>query len=183
MKPAELGSIVEWHQDLSFYPLTNPDSLAVLIYLDDADARNGCLRVIPGRHTGDLMDHTQAGVFRGCITEAIDEDAAEDLAGEVGTAIFMHAMTPHASVQNLGDRPRRTLIISYRAADALPIHICSRTQGTEAFTRLVRGKASRMARFGFERFPIPVYGDKEASLYALQEESRRIRSASTGPGA
>src|SRR5262245_39450641 len=36
MKPAEVGSVVEWHQDLSYYPLTNHDSLAVLIYLDDA---------------------------------------------------------------------------------------------------------------------------------------------------
>ena len=33
MKPAEVGSVVEWHQDLSYYPLTNTDSLAVLFYL------------------------------------------------------------------------------------------------------------------------------------------------------
>jgi hypothetical protein len=28
--------VVEWHQDLAFYPLTNSDSLAILIYLDTA---------------------------------------------------------------------------------------------------------------------------------------------------
>ena len=38
MKPAELGSVVEWHQDLTYYPLTNTDSVTVLFYLDDADA-------------------------------------------------------------------------------------------------------------------------------------------------
>ncbi len=37
MKPPKIGSVVEWHQDLAYYPLTNTDSLAVLFYLDDAD--------------------------------------------------------------------------------------------------------------------------------------------------
>ena len=50
MKPPAIGSVVEWHQDLAYYPLTNTDSLAVLFYLDDADTGNGCLQVIPGRH-------------------------------------------------------------------------------------------------------------------------------------
>lgn len=177
MKPAEVGSVVEWHQDLSYYPLTNRDSLAVLIYLDDADEANGCLRVLPGRHEADLMDHTASGAFQGCITEPIDEREAVSLSGKAGTAIFLHAMTPHASMQNRSGRQRRTLIISYRAADAFPIHIENRTAATEAFTRLVRGTRPHQARFTFARFPIPVYGAKEASLYQLQEQSRRSRSA------
>jgi phytanoyl-CoA hydroxylase len=40
MKPPTIGSVVEWHQDLAYYPLTNSDSLAVLFYLDDADRQN-----------------------------------------------------------------------------------------------------------------------------------------------
>ncbi|HEV2379830.1 MAG TPA: phytanoyl-CoA dioxygenase family protein [Terriglobia bacterium] len=47
MKPPSIGSVVEWHQDLAYYPLTNSDSLAVLFYLDAADSGNGCLQVIP----------------------------------------------------------------------------------------------------------------------------------------
>ena len=175
MKPAELGSVVEWHQDLSFYPLTNPDSLAVLIYLDDADENNGCLKVLPGRHRGPLMDHTRDGVFQGCIDGEVDESGVENMVGKAGTAIFMHAMTPHASARNLGKTPRRTLIVSYRAADAMPVHVGERTVATETFTRLVRGHPARQARFGFETFPIPVYGAKEASLYELQARSREAR--------
>jgi phytanoyl-CoA hydroxylase len=173
MKPAELGSVVEWHQDLSFYPLTNPDSLAVLIYLDDADEQNGCLKVLPGRHREPLMDHTAGGVFQGCIEGEVNEAGVENMVGKAGTVTFMNGMTPHASAQNLGSKPRRTLIVSYRAADAMPIHLGNRTAGTEEFTRLVRGQPAREARFGFDRFPIPVYGAKEASLYELQAQSRR----------
>jgi len=180
MKPAEVGSVVEWHQDLSYYPLTNHDSLAVLIYLDDADETNGCLRVLPGRHRADLMDHTASGVFQGCITEPVDETEAVNLAGGAGTAIFLDAMTPHASTQNRSGRQRRTLIISYRAADAFPLHIDNRTAATEAYTRLVRGTRPPRARFTFDSFPIPIYGAKEASLYQLQELSRRNRAATAG---
>ena len=72
MKPPEIGSVVEWHQDLSYYPMTNRDSLAVLFYLDDADAENGCLQMLPGRHEGDLLAHTREGYFQGRATEAVD---------------------------------------------------------------------------------------------------------------
>ena len=69
MKPAKLGSVVDWHQDLTYYPLTNTDSVTVLFYLEDADASNGCLQVIPRAHHK-VMDHTLKGVFQGCVTEA-----------------------------------------------------------------------------------------------------------------
>lgn len=176
MKPAEVGSVVEWHQDLSYYPLTNRDSLAVLIYLDDASVENGCLRVLPGRHEAELLDHSAAGVFQGCITERVDTGDAVDLPGKAGTALFLHGMTPHASARNHSGKRRRVLIVSYRAADAFPIHIDARTAATETYTRLVRGAPARQARFTFRSFPIPVYGAKEASLYELQERSRKRRS-------
>ena len=112
MKPAEVGSVVEWHQDLSYYPLTNCDSLAVLIYLDNADEINGCLRVLPRKHEADLMDHTASEMFQGRITETIDESETENLAGKAGTTIFLHSMTPHASTQNHSGKQRRTLILA-----------------------------------------------------------------------
>src|SRR5580704_8468942 len=139
MKPPSIGSVVEWHQDLTYYPLTNASSLAVLIYLDDADVKNGCLQVIPGRHKGEAFNHAQDGYFVGKIVEPLDESQAVALEGKAGTGIFMHAMTPHASVTNLSDRPRRTVILSYRAADAIPL-FTGDTNELEGFTRLVRGQ-------------------------------------------
>ncbi len=54
--------------------------------------------------------------------------------------ILMHCLTPHASAPNLSPHPRTTLILSYRAADAFPIHLNVRTEAQEAHTRLVRGQ-------------------------------------------
>ena len=173
MKPPEIGSVVEWHQDLSYYPLTNRDSLAVLFYLDDADAENGCLQMLPGRHEGDLLAHTSEGYFQGRATESVDSSEAALVEGKAGAAIFMHCMTPHASTTNRSNRPRRTLILSYRAADAFPIYYGEMTNHVEKYTRVVRGHRAQMARFTMKAFPVPYYKDRSASLYELQERSRK----------
>jgi phytanoyl-CoA hydroxylase len=172
MKPPSVGSAVEWHQDLAYYPLSNADSLAVLIYLDDADAENGCLRVLPGGIARPLLDHTRDGYFQGRITEAVDETEAVALEGKAGAAIFLHGLTPHASVANTSGRPRRTLILSYRAADAFPLHVAGITEEAERHVRHVRGERLQVARFTMSAFPVPRYPRRVASLYDLQENSR-----------
>jgi len=180
MKPPAIGSVVEWHQDLAYYPLSNHDSLAVLLYLDDADRDNGCLQIIPGRHLERLMEHTIDGFFQGRITVPVPESEAVPVEGLAGTAIFMHAMAPHSSAPNRSARSRRTLILSYRAADAYPIYVGEETVAAEANTRLVRGSAQPEARFTLTSFPIPKHRWKTASLYELQERSREQTGAHKG---
>ena len=87
MKPAKLGSVVDWHQDLTYYPLTNTDSVTVLFYLDDADASNGCLQVIP-RAQHRVMDHTLKGFFQGCVTEPVDASKAVYVEAKAGSMIL-----------------------------------------------------------------------------------------------
>ena len=173
MKPQNIGSVVEWHQDLSYYPLSNRDSVSILFYLDDTSEENGCLKVIPRRHKAPLMSHSTEGFFRGKVTEEVNDSEAVLLEGTGGSAIFMSSMTPHASAINSSDRPRKTLILSYRAADAFPIHCGAMSNKIEAHSRLVRGKRASQARFTMTDFPIPQYEDEVASLYDLQERSRK----------
>ncbi len=177
MKPAEIGSVVEWHQDLSYYPLTNRDSLAVLFYLDDTRVENGCLQLLPGRHQDPLMDHSREGYFQGKVTQAVEAAGAEFAEGAAGTAIFMHCMTPHASTTNQSNRPRRTLILSYRAADAFPIYYGPQTARVETHVRLVRGCPSQTVRFTMDEFPVPHFKRQIASLYELQESARQEQEA------
>lgn len=176
MKPPDIGSVVEWHQDLAYYPLTNPDSLAVLLYLDDADGVNGCLQVIPGVHRNGVLNHTREGFFRGQITEPVDGSSAVAIEGRAGTAIFLHGMTPHASAPNKSPYPRRTLILSYRAADAYPVYLGDTTVHAESHVRLARGERLTRARFGMQEIPIPTYQGVPKSLYELQQRFRDQRS-------
>src|SRR5690348_909749 len=176
MKPPAIGSVVEWHQDLAYYPLTNTDSLAVLLYLDDADGANGCLQVIPGVHGNGILNHSWNGFFRGQITEPVDASKAVAIEGRAGTAIFLHGMTPHASAPNTSAHARRTLILSYRAADAYPVYLGETTVHAESHVRLVRGEQLSRARFGALEMPVPKYQGVPKSLYDLQERFREQRS-------
>lgn len=176
MKPAAVGSVVEWHQDLAYYPLTNSDSVAVLFYLDDADETNGCLQVLPAIYRNGILNHSWGGFFRGQITEHLDASQAVPIAGRAGTAIFLHGMTPHASAPNTSARIRRTLILSYRASDAYPIYVGEPTVRAETHVRLVRGKQLTCARFGPGEMPIPRYEDVPRSLYDLQERFSKQRN-------
>jgi phytanoyl-CoA hydroxylase len=172
LKPQSIGAVVEWHQDLAYYPLTNNDSLAVLLYLDDASQLNGCLKVVPRKHKKPLMDHTTGGFFQGKITEPVDESEGVFVEGKAGAAIFMHGMTPHYSAPNTSQEPRRTLILSYRAADAFPIYVGGQTDEFESHVRHVRGEPKTVARLASGHFPIPRFPGKIKSLYELQELSR-----------
>ena len=172
MKPPTIGSVVDWHQDMTYYPLTNTDSVTVLFYLDDADASNGCLQVIPRAHYN-VMDHTLDGLFQGCVTEKVDTSKAVYLEAKAGSMILMHCLTPHSSAPNLSSKPRTTLIMSYRAADAFPIFLRTRTEAQENHARLVRGNDCPEIRFTMTSFPMPRFPRDTKSLYELQEMARK----------
>lgn len=175
MKPAKVGSVVDWHQDLSYYPHTNADLVTVLVYLDDATIENGCLQVLP-RHQHAFFNHADAqGNFAGLITEDLDSGRfgkPVPLEGPAGSAIFMHCVLPHSSLPNRSPKARRTLIYSYRAADAYPIYYSESVVNFEKRVRLVRGKLSDTARFGGPPPLIPRVGTEMKSLYEMQRAAK-----------
>lgn len=119
MKPAQVGSRVVWHQDLAYYPHSNDSVLAVLIYIDDASERNGCIQVMPRVHDR-YLEHTHpTGEFAGRIVEPVDAEP-RPLPAPAGSAIFLHGLTPHSSLPNRSDEDRRTLISPTGPATPIP---------------------------------------------------------------
>ena len=178
MKPARVGSVVEWHQDLAYFPHTNDDLVTTLIYLDDATVENGCLQVMPRNHTHYFDHRLPDGTFAGMITETVDDGRFGKplpLPAPAGSVIFMHCIMPHSSLPNRSDRPRRTLIFEYRAADAFPLFFGEYVTQLEMYSRHIRGKPSRFARFGGPPPSIPKMPAADKSLYKLQEEAKRRR--------
>lgn len=124
MKPPEVGSAVEWHQDFAHYPHTNDDLCAVGIALEDATEENGCMMVVPGSHKGPILDHHQDGVFIGAISprrDHIDLSSAVPLVLSAGSLSIHHARTLHGSAQNTSLHGRRLLLYQYAAVDAWPL--------------------------------------------------------------
>ncbi len=122
LKSGEFGSAVEWHQDIAFYPHTNEKVLAVGVALDDMSAENGALMAIPGSHKGPLYDHHQNGHFVGAINDpAFSEEGGVPLEVKAGGITIHHARMIHGSCPNHSDRPRRLLLLEFRAVDAWPL--------------------------------------------------------------
>jgi ectoine hydroxylase-related dioxygenase (phytanoyl-CoA dioxygenase family) len=163
---------------MAYGPVTNRSMLAVLVYLDDADAANGCLQVIPGKLG--MLNHSHEGYFQGKITEAFDTSQATLIEAKRGTAIFFSALAPHASRVNTSPRPRRTLIMGFRAADAYPLYLGDRTGQGERFMRVVHGQPSGTARFDLDTVFIPRYPKEAKSLYEIQEYSRQGQESAPG---
>jgi ectoine hydroxylase-related dioxygenase (phytanoyl-CoA dioxygenase family) len=120
--PSNREARFEWHQDYPFFPHTNFDLLAVMIYFDDSTEDNGCLSIIPGSHKDGPRNHLFAkdGAFSSQLeSKRVVEDPARWLRVPVpaGGMELHHCNMLHSSTANRGTRPRTAMVIQYRAAD------------------------------------------------------------------
>ncbi|WP_226163740.1 phytanoyl-CoA dioxygenase family protein [Hymenobacter terricola] len=132
-KPAGSNWLVAWHQDLminvdrranlpGFGPWTSkPEGISVQppvavlenectirIHLDDCDATNGALKVVPGSH--------QRGVVPAAEIAGLTL-AATSCAVPAGGAMLMKPLLLHASNRSTSDRPRRVLHLEFASVE------------------------------------------------------------------
>ncbi len=182
LKDADGGAAVEWHQDWAFYPHTNDDLAAVGIMLDDVEAENGPLMVIPGSHRGPVYDHHSGGAFCGAV-DVGDNDIglyqAVPVLGSAGSISIHHCRTLHGSVPNRSARPRRLLLYQYLAADAFPL---LGVPDIEEFdSRLLSGQATVEPRLADVpvRMPLPP-APHQGSIYENQHSAANSFLAKAG---
>lgn len=180
LKGAKVGSVVDWHQDFSYYPHTNTDLLTAMIYFDDANRDNACLHVVPGSHKRGLANHYVDGHFRGKVTgpEMPDLSQAVPLEAPAGSVIFIHCLLLHYSPPNRSDQFRRAYLPAYRAADSYPIYFGPHASHNEPGIKLLRGSPSNSARVEAGNWVLPLAERKFGSLFELQEGSHTTKGAS-----
>lgn len=104
------------HQDAAYWPLEPMEVLTVWLAVDRSTRENGCLKVVPGTHKGELRelrkDTEGEGGVLGSHTHAEDEfDAVEYLELEPGDFSVHHPMLVHGSDGNTGRERRCGLTI------------------------------------------------------------------------
>jgi phytanoyl-CoA hydroxylase len=124
--PSSREARFEWHQDYPFFPHTNFDLLAVMIYFDDSTEENGCLTIVPGSHTLGPRNHLFAtdGAFSSQLEDkSVVSDPTRWLKVPVpaGGMELHHCNMLHSSTANRGTRPRSAMVIQYRAADNVAV--------------------------------------------------------------
>jgi len=143
-KPPRVADAVHpFHQDAFYFPFGPHDRvLGCWIPLDDADAENGTLVVVPGSHRDGVARHeypeglVNMGSFH--IPGADAVEGAEVLEVKAGDLVMFHSRTWHKSLGNASGRRRRVLTMHACSAECAPTR--PDAEINEFGMRLVRGR-------------------------------------------
>ena len=102
------GTSTGWHQDNHYFGTNSDRVVSCGIYLDAADAGNGCLRLLPRSHlSGQLVEHSAGtGTYAHGNWAQIDESQALLVECPAGTVVLFSANALHGAGVNNSDRPR-----------------------------------------------------------------------------
>lgn len=112
------GQPVLWHQDGSYWPLEPMEVVTLWLAVDDSTPENGCMRVIPGTHHIDLVDHVVNNDVESVLgseipAENVDESLAVDLVLRKGGVSVHNPQIIHGSNANTSPNRRCGLTIRY----------------------------------------------------------------------
>jgi len=164
-KEARSPGFVSWHQDATYWGLSEPDVVTAWVAFTESTPANGNMRVIPGSHRAPVPHadtfHPDNLLSRGQeITVEVDEARAADIVLQAGEMSLHHVLMVHGSGANPSGDRRIGFAIRY-----IPTRI-SQTGGPRDSATLVRGTDA----FGhFELEPRPD-ADLDPSMLALHAE-------------
>jgi len=113
LKPPHSGQEKPWHQDMAYRGLDyDRRIIGVWIALDEADAENGCMHVIPRSHMYGAIPHYSVRDWQICDTNVnVESDAIVPL--KPGGVLFFHGMTHHGTPNNFSAKRRRAVQFHY----------------------------------------------------------------------
>ena len=164
-KEARSPGFVSWHQDATYWGLSEPDVLTAWVAFTDSTPANGNMRVIPGSHRTPVRHvdtfHPDNHLSRGQeIAVEVDENQAADIVLRAGEMSLHHVLIVHGSGANPSADRRIGFAIRY-----IPTRI-RQTGGPRDSATLVRGTDA----FGhFELEPRPD-ADLDAAMLTLHAE-------------
>lgn len=136
---------VAWHQDVTYWGLEPPLAVTAWYAVDDADAENGCMRVIPGTHRDGIREHGKSdregnllSINQEVRVSEAEEASAVDAALRAGEISLHHGVLVHGSNPNRSNRRRCGLTIRY--VPPYVKQIGANSQGRTWAGILVRGR-------------------------------------------
>ncbi|MFT6433559.1 MAG: phytanoyl-CoA hydroxylase [Candidatus Azotimanducaceae bacterium] len=123
-KQPGFSSATLWHQDNRYWSFDEQNLISVWLAVGDETKKNGCLRVIPGTHSGQV----DSGRFDAALFLRPDLPANKALISqsqpvelEKGDVLFFHSKLFHAAGRNLSQETKFSLVYSYHQASNQPI--------------------------------------------------------------
>ena len=149
-KPKSIGGVNMWHQDAPYWTNIGPQTAQVTawIALDDADAENGCMSMIPGsNHWGNQVEFIHTLTDFASMPPFFEGHAVKVQICPVGKGEvhFHHALTWHGSTANTSGRPRRAIALHYMTQDT--VYIASGNHIMKPFVEVADGQKLQGAYF------------------------------------
>jgi len=174
LKEAHDPSYVSWHQDSTYWGLSEPDVVTAWLALSVSSVASGCMRVVPGSHLRDQIPHRDTFardnlLSRGqeVLVEVRDADAVA-MPLEPGEFSLHHVRMVHGSEPNRAADRRIGLAVRY-----LPPRL-RQTAGPRDSATLVRG-ADHYGHFELEPAPAAdLHPDAVALHRRVVEEGKQI---------
>jgi len=118
-KPPGVEAPTPAHQDNYYFCLTPSNVVTLWMALDPVDARNGCVRYIPGSHLRGIRPHSQSSVlgFSQGISDYSDADRCHEVITDLqpGDVVAHHGNTIHRADPNgTSDRHRRAFAMVFQ---------------------------------------------------------------------
>jgi phytanoyl-CoA hydroxylase len=109
------------HQDQRYLRVEPGTCMAAWLALDDCDPENGCLQVVPGTHTMDLLCPVASDRAKSFTRETVPVPPGHevrDLPMKAGDVVFFNGQLVHGSGPNESSRFRRILVGHYIVGEA-----------------------------------------------------------------
>lgn len=171
VKDAQSPSYVSWHQDSTYWGLSEPDVVTAWVALSAATRQSGCMKMIPGSHRREQLPHIDTLAKENLLTRgqeiavAVDESEAAYLVLRPGEISLHNIRTIHASEPNGSDERRIGVAIRYIAPHVQQLN------AEQDSAWLVRGED----RYGFFVHETPPRADMDPAAMAEHARIMRLR--------
>jgi len=168
------GKRITWHQDATYWGLSEPDVATAWVAFTPSTRQSGCMRVMPGTQDLDQLPHRDTFAADNLLSRGqeiavtVDEAQAVDIELQPGEFSLHHVRLVHGSEPNRADHRRVGLAIRY-----IPTRL-RQVAGAEDSATLVRGE-DRFHYFELEPRPMQELAPEFLALHKkIAERNARI---------
>jgi chlorinating enzyme len=173
IKDAHDPGFVTWHQDGTYWGLSEPDVVTAWIALSPATELSGCMKVVPGTHTMELQEHTDTLDKNNLLTRGqeiaveVNEEDGVFMPLRPGEISLHHVRLVHGSSPNQSDDRRIGVAVRYIAP-----HV-KQEMAEQDSAWLVRGED----KYGYFLHETPPNADMDEAALAEHERILVLRQS------
>jgi len=123
IKEAQTDDFISWHQDLTYWGLTDSHEVTAWIALSPSTIESGCVKFVPGSHTSSIVEHKDTFHENNLLSRGqelavdVDENDAVNVVLKPGEMSLHHGQVFHGSHNNQSTQRRIGLAIRYITPD------------------------------------------------------------------